>query len=285
MITDKDFILTVKLYPELYNKNGIPEEKKKQQLWARFAQETLLKSDVSLASAAEHKWRQLVSKYVSCLVYGTPFAYEREMQFMQMPLLGTGSSEDTQSDSDIDELELIKVLNSYEDDPPATKRQRVDKTDVRIEESTGHIRIEHKNKEAVQIKNGCSPVLNSNRKQSSEFQDKTEALASIACSKTEALASIDCSKTEDQLNKIDKPTSKDDCGVPRPPNGQSSVLYNISNEDRRMSSSFTNLTSLELIFLGYAKVLQRMPLGLQLQTKRKIANVMDEAELKMYEEN
>lgn len=47
------------------------------------------------------------------------------------------------------------------------------------------------------------------------------------------------------------------------------------------TSSITNLTSLELIFLGYAKQLQRMPLTLQLKTKRKIADIMDEAEMEM----
>ncbi|XP_073830494.1 uncharacterized protein [Musca autumnalis] len=49
------------------------------------------------------------------------------------------------------------------------------------------------------------------------------------------------------------------------------------------SSSFSNLTSIELIFLGYAKQLQKMPLALQLKTKRKIADIMDEAELLMME--
>lgn len=45
------------------------------------------------------------------------------------------------------------------------------------------------------------------------------------------------------------------------------------------SNSFTNLSSLELIFLGYAKQLQKMPIQLQLKTKRKIADIMDEVEL------
>lgn len=58
-----------------------------------------------------------------------------------------------------------------------------------------------------------------------------------------------------------------------------------SSEDGGASGGFSNLTSLELIFLGYAKVLQRMPLRLQLQTKRKIADIMDEAELKLFEGN
>lgn len=55
--------------------------------------------------------------------------------------------------------------------------------------------------------------------------------------------------------------------------------------DASAPGGFTNLTSLELIFLGYAKVLQQMPLRLQLQTKRKIADIMDEAELKLFEGN
>lgn len=49
-------------------------------------------------------------------------------------------------------------------------------------------------------------------------------------------------------------------------------------------SSFNNLSPMELIFMGYAKQLQKMPLALQLKTKRKIADIMDEAELKMMEE-
>lgn len=49
-------------------------------------------------------------------------------------------------------------------------------------------------------------------------------------------------------------------------------------------SSFSNLSPMELIFMGYAKQLQKMPLALQLKTKRKIADIMDEAELKMMEE-
>ena len=48
-------------------------------------------------------------------------------------------------------------------------------------------------------------------------------------------------------------------------------------------NGFSNLSSLELIFLGYAKTLQKMPLPLQLKAKRKIANVLDEAELEMFE--
>ena len=48
------------------------------------------------------------------------------------------------------------------------------------------------------------------------------------------------------------------------------------------TSSITNMTSLELIFLGYAKQLQRMPLTLQMKIKRKIADIMDEAEMEMF---
>lgn len=64
-----------------------------------------------------------------------------------------------------------------------------------------------------------------------------------------------------------------------PPPAQPSVEINTLKE-----SSFSNLTSMELIFLGYAKQLQKMPLPLQLQTKRKIADIMDEVELKMMEQ-
>lgn len=72
---------------------------------------------------------------------------------------------------------------------------------------------------------------------------------------------------------ITPPTAK----APAPPPYQESRLS--QNE-----SSFSNLSPMELIFMGYAKQLQKMPLALQLKTKRKIADIMDEAELKMMEE-
>lgn len=56
-----------------------------------------------------------------------------------------------------------------------------------------------------------------------------------------------------------------------------------NNTSTKNDPSFTNLTSMELIFLGYAKQLQKMPLSLQLKTKRKIADIMDDAELQMME--
>lgn len=54
-----------------------------------------------------------------------------------------------------------------------------------------------------------------------------------------------------------------------------------SIEVQSQNNAFSNLSSMELIFLGYAKQLQKMPLKLQLKTKRKIADIMDEAELEM----
>ena len=56
----------------------------------------------------------------------------------------------------------------------------------------------------------------------------------------------------------------------------------ISSTTSHNTSAITNLTSLELIFLGYAKQLQRMPLTLQMKIKRKIADIMDEAEMEMF---
>ncbi|KAM7347686.1 uncharacterized protein ACRADG_007200 [Cochliomyia hominivorax] len=55
----------------------------------------------------------------------------------------------------------------------------------------------------------------------------------------------------------------------------------VSSQVATQNDAFTNLSSLELIFLGYAKQLQKMPLSLQLKTKRKIADIMDEAELQL----
>ncbi|CAD7003856.1 unnamed protein product [Ceratitis capitata] len=70
------------------------------------------------------------------------------------------------------------------------------------------------------------------------------------------------------------------------PNLQANTCnINTPSGDINNSGGFTNLSSLELIFLGYAKVLQRMPLRLQLQIKRKIADIMDEAELHLFEGN
>lgn len=55
--------------------------------------------------------------------------------------------------------------------------------------------------------------------------------------------------------------------------------YDCTSRAEPHGYAIANMSSLELIFLGYAKQLQKMPLALQLSTKRKIADIMDEAEL------
>ncbi|XP_054732961.1 uncharacterized protein LOC129240913 [Anastrepha obliqua] len=284
MIADKDFILTVRLYPEIYNtysKNGVLEGENNKELWAQLAQETHMKS----GAAAESKWRQLVSKYLSFLVYGTSFAYEKEMQFMQMPLLAAGDTEDAQSESDIDEAELKNVLNSYVDCEPAIKRQRAEATEGRAASLKKYTRGKelHNDEYNVQKNKEHSPVTNATTKQSFELHDNTKGGESETSGKTNEMLNQTPKDKESEF--INPEPANEDCGVlsativPPP-----SIAANISNDNTRMSTSFTNLTSLELIFLGYAKVLQRMPLRLQLQTKRKIADIMDEAELKMFED-
>ncbi|XP_037936302.1 uncharacterized protein LOC119670207 isoform X2 [Teleopsis dalmanni] len=61
-------------------------------------------------------------------------------------------------------------------------------------------------------------------------------------------------------------------------------VENDTNGDFTQSFNHTNLSSLELIFLGYAKLVQSMSLPLQIQTKKKILNIMEEAELQMLNE-
>ncbi|XP_067621855.1 uncharacterized protein [Eurosta solidaginis] len=273
MITEeKDFILTVKLYLELYNCykiHGLKEHKDSDENWKRFARENKFQSD----PAAESKWRKLVANYISFLVYGTSFAYEKEMQFMQMPLLSAMhlGDDDTQSESDIDEEMLKTVLNTYEDDdgPTDNKRQCIEAADVSAET------YNNENFKIVKFDYG-------EEKQITHSSEVTNTTSKVHAHLIEnALAdnnkNVESHGGEDgKLKKIEtfvQPTIE-------PP----TISANIADDTQSMSGGFTNLTSLELIFLGYAKVLQRMPKRLQLQTKRKIADIMDYAELQMLED-
>uniref|UniRef100_A0A1A9WPV5 MADF domain-containing protein n=1 Tax=Glossina brevipalpis TaxID=37001 RepID=A0A1A9WPV5_9MUSC len=55
--------------------------------------------------------------------------------------------------------------------------------------------------------------------------------------------------------------------------------YTEKTTDEGIINTFNNLTHLELIFLGYARQLQRMPQTTQMQIKRKIADIIDEGEI------
>ncbi|XP_011193723.2 uncharacterized protein LOC105219351 [Zeugodacus cucurbitae] len=266
MLADKDFILAIKLYPDLYkaykgdDKDG---EKNIKSLWSQFARENNFKS----GAAAELKWRQLISKYVSFLMYGTHFPFEREMQFMQMPLLGAGL-DDAQSDSDIDEVELKKVLNIYEECPTDIKKHYI-RNDM------------------------CNEVLKNptqSKEQGNELCKTNNINLNSSLKNTEKHYETKDVKSEDTENKIlSKPKETNTVSTENTTNTVTTTTNaqtaNNSSGDASAPSGFTNLSSLELIFLGYAKVLQRMPLRLQLQTKRKIADIMDEAELELFEGN
>lgn len=87
------------------------------------------------------------------------------------------------------------------------------------------------------------------------------------------------SKIKEMKKQPEKP--KDNEISSKSQNTETKVTESQANEVQSQNNTFTNLSSLELIFLGYAKQLQKMPLKLQLKIKRKIADIMDEAELEM----
>ncbi|XP_037828121.1 uncharacterized protein LOC119616046 [Lucilia sericata] len=119
-----------------------------------------------------------------------------------------------------------------------------------------------------------------------EAIDEDELLNAIDCKKiAENDSNAEDIKNEKEMdrnsselqNKVNEKIAKTE----KSPTTSNQLTPAISSETNNPSNSFTNLSSLELIFLGYAKQLQKMPLPLQLKTKRKIADIMDEAELQM----
>ncbi|KAI8125583.1 hypothetical protein FF38_05316 [Lucilia cuprina] len=121
-----------------------------------------------------------------------------------------------------------------------------------------------------------------------EAIDEDELLNAIDCKKiAENIDSDigDIKNEKEMVRKSIKLQSKDIndkmASTEKLPTTCNQLTSAISSETNNPSNSFTNLSSLELIFLGYAKQLQKMPLQLQLKTKRKIADIMDEAELQM----
>ncbi|XP_039964544.1 uncharacterized protein LOC120777355 [Bactrocera tryoni] len=272
MITDSDFILAIKLYPELchiYKENRADAEERNKELWSQFARDHQLKN----GTAAKLKWSQIISQYVSFLMYGTPFHFEREMQFMQMPLLGAGL-EDNQSDSDIDETELNKVLKTFEEFPTDIGKQhiRTSATDIIVSKKRALVKGQGNELNEADFvnteKHYETVILDSNNYNKNESEVKVELAVNKLSSKQNGLNTM--VSTEDMLTDFTAST-----------HAQAAIK---SSEDTAAPGGFSSLTSLELIFLGYAKVLQRMPLRLQLQTKRKIADIMDEAELKLFED-
>ncbi|XP_018788954.1 PREDICTED: uncharacterized protein LOC108968987 [Bactrocera latifrons] len=279
MITDSDFILAIKLYPELYqiDKENIADaEERNKELWSQFARDHQLKN----GTAAKLKWSQIISQYVSFLMYGTPFHFEKEMQFMQMPLLGAGL-EDNQSDSDIDETELRRVLKIFEDFPTDIIKQNIRTSATNIIASKKRSLVKGQGSELNKAdfvkfnstvtnteKHYETDILDLNNYNKNESEVKVELAVNKLSSKQNGLNTM--VSTENMLTAFTATT-----------HAQAAIKC---SEDTGSPGGFSSLTSLELIFLGYAKVLQRMPLRLQLQTKRKIADIMDEAELKLFED-
>uniref|UniRef100_W8CE53 MADF domain-containing protein n=1 Tax=Ceratitis capitata TaxID=7213 RepID=W8CE53_CERCA len=328
MKADKEFILTIQLYPELYKaykrRFEDDEENRLTNLWTQFAKENNLKSGL----AAEMKWRQLVSKYISFLLYGLPFSYEREMQFMQMNLLGQERlSDDAQSDSEIDVEELKNILNSYDDISAENEIQSIAAKDNNVESKNDNAKRKMQNSDELHKDQKCELLI---AEESSEVQDNSGSLKSYhndgetknRNNKRKRHSNDELNKAkskkkselvnDEESNKIQNNSMSLKCGsnqesmlpkqckkpiampitadtttdISTTPNLQANTCnINTPSGDINNSGGFTNLSSLELIFLGYAKVLQRMPLRLQLQIKRKIADIMDEAELHLFEGN
>ncbi|XP_075155345.1 uncharacterized protein LOC142228730 [Haematobia irritans] len=244
-------IEAVKKHPNIYKNigDGRNECSKEWQMVVKDLQKAINR-EVQVEEIQD-QWNGMCSAYVEYLRGNQDISHDswipKHMDFLQPYLF-------SMIDDHIDENELANILTDEGVDGPAidsderNQPEEKENVDTSPKESLEDIIIKH------------------NLMQSLDEQIETPIRKS----------DINISESEKETKgAVVAPVKK----VP-----EEKILPESRTQSAQNDSSFSNLSSLELIFLGYAKQLQKMPLRLQLKTKRKIADIMEDAELAMMEE-
>uniref|UniRef100_A0A1I8N6W3 MADF domain-containing protein n=1 Tax=Musca domestica TaxID=7370 RepID=A0A1I8N6W3_MUSDO len=192
----------------------------------------------------QRNWNRILYEYMEYLKGNDDFELAKYMDFLQ-PYMFTMID-----DTSIDEEELKNILK--DDDDVQEVSQDLDKSPENVLEEN-----QEKQERGEETQEIC-------------FDEPTPPCIAVNTTPAEGKSQIDLVDTA----KVPETVAKEKSQTPP-------AMDN--NTSTKNDPSFTNLTSMELIFLGYAKQLQKMPLSLQLKTKRKIADIMDDAELQMME--
>ncbi|XP_013111023.2 uncharacterized protein LOC106089647 [Stomoxys calcitrans] len=233
------------------------------------------------AAEAQDQWNGVLLAYYEYLRGNQDFALAKHMDFLQPYLF-------TMIDDHINEEELTNIVEDEENvNSTHTNKEPKDETEGYDGNETGDLAqtIRKDPLNDILIKHQIVQPMEERVEKPKDSAKNDIVITESSAEDSEKgvlLPSDKASAAQQQQTDVNTEKAKDT--IEKPSVYPEKIIAAPRNTSSQNDSSFSNLSSMELIFLGYAKQLQKMPLKLQLKTKRKIADIMEDAELAMMEE-